>query len=269
MTRLQRARGIARAGFRLRGAQTVLAELYQAGSAKAMRPRSYGDAAHVVFVNTAGGITGGDEFAYQVEAGEGADVVATTQAAERVYRASEGVGRLETTLKVERGASLAWLPLETILFEGGRLERQLEVEMAADARLFALESVVFGRKAMGEVLRSGLFRDAWRIRRGGELVYADTLRLGGDLATLTARPASFGGARAAATLVHVAPEAEDRLEQAREILAGLAGVEAAASAWNGLMVLRFLAPDNAPLRTAITEFLTRFRGTGLPRVWHM
>ena len=266
---LQRARGIARASFRLRDGRTVVENLFQSGSAKALLPKSYEAAAHVVFVNTAGGITGGDRFGFEVGAGDGTEVVATTQAAERIYRATGANGELHNRLTLGTGATLSWLPQETILFEGGRLQRRIHVEMAQDACLLALEPFVFGRKAMGEDLQSGFFADSWRVRRAGELAYADSLRLSGDLAALTAQDATFGGARAGANLLYVGPDAEDRLAQTRTILGDLEGVEAAASAWNGLLCVRFLAGDNTPLRRGLIQFLTRFRGSDLPRVWHM
>ena len=103
----------------------------------------------VVFVNTSGGVTGGDRIAWGLEAGPGAALVATSQAAERVYRSAGGAARIETRVVVGAGAAVEWLPQETILFDGGRLERRLEVEMAEDARVLALECVVLGRRRHG------------------------------------------------------------------------------------------------------------------------
>ena len=80
---LQRARGTVDVGF----AADALARLYQAGAAKALLPRSYGPAHEVVLVNTAGGITGGDNYDYRCMA-DASNMVVTTQAAERAYRSS-------------------------------------------------------------------------------------------------------------------------------------------------------------------------------------
>src|SRR5258708_30546097 len=54
-----------------------------------------------------------------------------------------------------------------------------------------------------------------------------------------ARPAIAGGARAVATLVLVAPDAEARLDAVRAALADV--IECGVSAWNGMMIARFLA----------------------------
>jgi urease accessory protein len=128
---------------------------------------------------------------------------------------------------------------------------------------------VLGRAAMGETVATGGIADQWRIRRGGRLVHAEALRADGDLAAATAGAATLGGARALATLVHVAPGAETRLDQARAHLAGLAGVTAAASAKPGLLVLRVLAAEAQALRIALIRFLMAFRAAPLPRVWSL
>ncbi len=168
-----------------------------------------------VLINTSGGVTGGDRLQWRLEAGAGAALVVTTQAAERVYRSTGGEARIETRLVAGPGATLEWLPQETILFDAGRLDRRLEVDLAADASVTLLESIVLGRAAMGEQVMSGALSDQWRIRRGGRLVHAEALRAEGDLARAAAGAATLAGGRAFATLVHLAPGAEARLDAAR------------------------------------------------------
>ena len=218
-----------------------------------------------VFINTSGGVTGGDRLAYSASVGDGAKLTITTQAAERIYRATAEAAEISNTLHLGKATMLEWLPQETILFDGSNLHRRLEVDMVEDASLLAVETLVFGRKAMGETLQTAQLHDAWRIRRGGVLAYADTLRL---IAPVPNGVAGFGDNTALATLLYLAPDAEARLEQARA-LSGFDGVETAASAWNGILAVRFLAPDAEPLRRALISFLTGFRGRPLPRVWHM
>jgi urease accessory protein len=265
-----RAEGRAELVAEVRGGVTRLAHLYQRGSAKCLLPRLAGRC-EAVFLNTAGGITGGDRLAWAAEAGPGAGLVVTTQAAERIYRAQPGqVGRVATRLTLGTGARLEWLPQETILFDRSALERTLTVEVAADATLLALEAVVLGRKAMGEQVGRAHFTEHWRIRRAGRLVYADALRLTGAVAETVARPALMGGHRALASLVYMAPDAEARLGEARALLGEAeGGVESGASAWNGLFAIRMLAPDGQALRRALLRFLAAFRAAPLPRVWTM
>ena len=72
-----------------------------------------------MLINTAGGLTGGDRLDCALDAGPGAALTVTTQAAERVYRRARPTRRVETRLTLGAGAGLDWLPQETILFDGG------------------------------------------------------------------------------------------------------------------------------------------------------
>jgi len=264
-----RADGAVRVAVEVRDGCTRLSDLAQRGAAKCMVPRVPGRV-EAVLLNTAGGITGGDRFRWEAAAGPGATLTLATQTAERLYRAEAGpAARGESRLTVAAGARIDWLAQETILFDGCALDRRLDADMAEDATLTVVEPLVLGRAAMGETVRLAHLTDHWRIRRGGRLVYADALRLSGDIAAITARPATWNGHRAGASLVHVAPGAETRLDALRARLADLDGVEGGASAWNGLVALRLLAPDGQCLRAALLALLGVLRADPMPRVWTM
>ncbi|MGO4524264.1 urease accessory protein UreD [Microvirga sp. 2MCAF35] len=230
-------------------------------------PKGAGRGLDAVLVNTAGGIACGDRFSVRIEAGSGAAVTVATPAAEKVYRSDGPVAELVVDLKVAADARLDWLPQETLLFDQARLCRSLAADMAENASLTLFEAVVFGREARAERIMDGLFEDRWRIRRGGRLIYADTLRIDGPIGDLLRKPAVGNGARAFATLIHVAPDAEAWLDLVREHLSSIGGCDAAASAWNGLLAVRFCALKIEALRAAAIPFLLAFRGEPLPRVW--
>jgi urease accessory protein len=219
-----------------------------------------------ILINTGGGMTGGDRMRIAATVRAGAAAVLTTQAAEKIYRSDGPDTDIAAVLALENGARLDWLPQEQILFDGARLRRAFDVGMAADASLLMVESLVIGRAAMGEVVRSGLLLDRWRIRRGGRLVFAEDVRLDGALDRHLARRAVAGGARALATVLHVAPDAESRAEEARALLAG-ADSECGASAFDGMLVARFLSFDPQALRADLSRFIEGLRGTAMPRSW--
>ncbi len=270
---LQRARGVAHVGFAFSDGETRLADLYQSGSAKVRLPRSYGER-QAVLLNTAGGIAGGDELDYSATWGAGTKATVTSQAAERIYRSLGEAGRVMNRLEVGEGARASWLPQETIVFDGASLERRLEVDLSGDARLCAVEAVVLGRSAMGETVRRASFRDHWRIRRDGRLVYADDVRLVGDLQAILSGPATGAGASAFATILDVSEGGEGDIERARDLLETCrahprAGeLSCGVSAWDGVLVVRLLSRDARALRETIIEFLQGWRGDELPRVWH-
>lgn len=261
-----RAFGAIRARFEARAGRSFVASLHEAGGLRLKFPRAPRDCEAVV-VNTAGGVVAGDQADLSFAAGEGARAILTTQSAEKIYRSEGATARIALRLAAGAGARLDWMPQETILFDQARLERRLEADMAADATLTVLEAITFGRLSMGEVTRTGLLCDRWRVRRNGVLIFAEAMRLGEDIAGALDRPAMGGGARAVATLLHVAPDAAARVDALREAAAPFENVEAGFSAWNGMLVGRLVSASPEALRACIVSLLTILRGGPPPRVW--
>ncbi|PZQ63980.1 MAG: urease accessory protein [Phenylobacterium zucineum] len=259
---LQRARGAGRIAVTAEDGRTRLRRLFQEGCGKIRLPR--GPDCEAVLINSSGGLTGGDRIDWTAEAGARSDLTLTTQACEKVYRARDGEAHAAATLTAGAGARIDWLPQETILFDGGALARRLDVELASGARLLAAEAVVLGRTAMNETVRSGSIRDRWRVRREGRLVFADDIRLAGPIADLAGRGAILAGARAFASLLLVADDADRLLKPLRAAIGALGG----ASAFDGKLFARLVAPDGFTLRKALLPALEVLRdGRPLPRVW--
>jgi urease accessory protein len=263
---LQRATGELRVSVKRRGGESVLDGLRQAGCLKARFPRAV---AHGWFdattLNTSGGVVGGDRLHSLISVGEGARATIAAQAAERFYRAlpESPPSFVRTAVEIGNNAAAEWLPQETILFDRCALDRRLSVDMASGSWFLGVEMLVFGRAAMGERVLTAALRDLIRIRRGGELLFHDAIRLHGEVDRVLERTA--GGARAVATLVYVAPDAETRLDAVR---AALTAPECACSAWNGMLIARILAPDGASSRRGVLAALSVLRdGRPLPRVW--
>ncbi|HMM88571.1 urease accessory protein UreD [Bradyrhizobium sp.] len=260
-----RARGAVRFGVHLQDGVTRRGDLHESGSLRVRFPSPEAEGLSGVFVNTAGGIAGGDRFDIGITAGEGARLTLTTAAAEKVYRAPGPAAQLDIALKAEQGAHLAWLPQETILFDRARIVRRIDIELAEDASLLLCEIVVFGRTAMGEKMLHGEFVDRWRLRRGGRLVFAETIRLDGDIGARLARPAVAKGGAAIGTAL-IVPGSEAVLERMREASETFGG-EVGISCWNGFAMARFCAQDAARLRADMITVLGRASPTPLPRLW--
>lgn len=265
---LPRTEGAVRLEFARRDEQTHIGVLHQSGAARVRFPKpSEGAPPEAVLLNMAGGLTGGDRMDVEVAIGADAEATLTTAAAEKIYRARDAeVSTIGVKLAVGPAARLAWLPQATILFDASRLERRTEVELAGDARFLAVEALIFGRQAMGEDVHYGVCRDAWRIRREGTLVFADTFRIGGAVTAALDRPATLAGARATTMLIYAATDAASRLEAVRAMLEGAASV-VGASAWNGLLVVRGYARDGRTLQGDIAPLVRMLSGQPLPRVW--
>src|ERR1700753_2147270 len=176
-----RARGTVRFAVHAADGVTRRGDLHESGSLRVRFPSPEDEGLSAVFVNTAGGVAGGDRFDIEITAQEGARLTLTTAAAEKVYRATDRAAELNIALKVADGAHLSWLPQETILFDRARMSRRIDIDLADGASLLLCEIAVFGRAAMGERMVQGAFVDRWRVRRGGRLVFAETVRLDGDV----------------------------------------------------------------------------------------
>jgi len=238
--------------------------VHEAGSLRVRCPGAPAEELEAVIINTAGGIAGGDRFALDIAAGQGTRLVVTTAAAEKVYRSLGEDSTVNVKLDIAAGATLAWLPQETILFDRARLARSIEVDLASDAQLFLAEAMVFGRTGMGETVENGALSDRWRVRRGGRLIYAETVRLAGPIMTRLAEPAVANSGVAVATVLAV-PGHEAMVDAVRALQERFSG-EVGASVWNGLASVRLCAADGAALRHDLTHVMTALRGA-LPRLW--
>jgi urease accessory protein len=247
------------------GGVTRPARLFEDGPLRVRLPGSPAAEAEAVIVNTAGAIAGGDRLAITVTAGEGTALVVTSAAAEKVYRALGPAAEIGVMLHVAAGASLAWMPQETILFDRARLARRIDVELVADARLILAEAVVFGRTAMGERVEAGSFTDRWRVRRAGRLIHAESFALEGAIAARLAEPAIAGGRVAAATVL-VVPGDDATVAAVRSCGQDCRG-EVGVSSWNGIALTRLCAAEGATLRHDLSLVLQALRGVPLPRLW--
>ena len=259
-----RARGAVRFDVHARDGVTRRGVLHESGSLRVRFPSPEDDGLSGVFVNTAGGVAGGDRFDIEISAADAARLTLTTAAAEKVYRAPGAAAQLNISLRVAAGAHLGWLPQETILFDRARVHRRFDIELDDAASLLLCEIVVFGRTAMGERMEQGEFVDRWRLRRGGRLVFAETIRLDGNIGAKLARSAvAKAGAAIGTALIVPGDEAlVERLREGSDSFGGEVGI----SAWNGFAMARFCAQDAARLRADMIAVLAR-TGAALPRLW--
>jgi len=260
-----RARGAVRFDVASVDGVTRRREIHEAGSLRVRFPSPEDDGLSAVLVNTAGGIAGGDRFDVDIASSGDARLTVTTAAAEKIYRANGPAAALHVTLRAEGSSHLSWLPQETILFDRARINRRFDISLSETASLLLCEVVVFGRLAMGERMREGEFLDHWRLRRGGKLVFAENIRLDGDIAAKLANPAIAKGGVAIGTAL-IVPGDEALLERIRELAPSFGG-EVGLSAWNGFAMARFCAQDAARLRADMMAVLGRASGSALPRLW--
>ena len=270
---LQRAEGSGRIVLSGSEKGTRIMDIFQRSPIRIMFPRISGAAVEeAVFVNTAGGIAGGDRIESDVTALANASIAVTSQAAEKVYRALNEPARIATKLRVCAAAKLAWLPQETIVFNWGRLRRETAIEVSSGAEMLALEWLVLGRVAHGEEMIGGHITDSWRVKKDGRLIWADAFRTTDEVFPHLHRKALFSNCKAVGTLVFFGPDLNARLEFLRAIARSLA-CHCAATVVRGLMIVRFAAQVPSDMRPGLRHVLQQFSrelGPGpsrVPKMW--
>jgi urease accessory protein len=270
---LQRAEGSCRIVLSGSERGTRVMDIFQRSPIRVLFPRARGDAVEeAVFINTAGGIAGGDRLEFSVTVRANASIAVTSQAAEKVYRALNEPARIATKLKASEGAKLAWLPQETIVFNRARITREMEIEFSSGAQLLALEWLLLGRAAHGEEMVGGQIADSWRVKKDGRLIWGDTFRATNEIFPHLGRKALLSDCKAIATLLYFGPNLDIMLEILRDLAPSL-GCPCAATLVSGLMVVRFAARVSSDLRLALRTVLQLFGrelGPGpfrVPKMW--
>ena len=133
--------------------QTRLAACEQYPPLRVIRAFPLQDGAALVHLhNLSGGVLGGDQLTLNVTVEPHASVQLTTTGATRLYRShpETPVASQTTTIQVQEGGLLEYLPDPLIPFAGARYRQQTTIELAHDAGLFWWETIAPGRAARGE-----------------------------------------------------------------------------------------------------------------------
>jgi urease accessory protein len=262
--------------FHGEGARTTLARNDHHGPLVVQKPfYPEGDLAHVYLVHPPGGVCGGDSLAVSLDLKDRAHALATTPAAGKFYRSAGQAATLAQHFCVGDGASLEWLPQETIVYDGAVADMATRVELSPSAAYLGWEIVCLGLAASNKPFTSGVFRQRLEITRAGRPLLIENLHCRGGDQSLAA-PWGLSGRTVAASFACTAgPDIlAAALAAARSAIAPFAVDNlASASACDDLIVCRFLGHDSATAkRTFIAAWralrpLTRGRPAQPPRIW--
>jgi urease accessory protein len=102
--------------------------------------------------NVSGGILSGDSLHLSIDAGASTRVQVTSVGATRIYRhrAEDSVARLFTSIRIEDGALLEYLPDVVIPFSASRFSQSTVVSLGPNAAFIGWETLAAGRIASGE-----------------------------------------------------------------------------------------------------------------------
>ena len=221
-----------------------------------------------IIVHPPGGIAGGDRLDIRASVGPDAWAQLTSPGAAKWYRAA-GPAYQTVELKVAAGATLEWLPQETIVFSAAQAEISTRIELEGDARLFYWDMVALGRLASGERFERGHFQSGLAIRRDGQLLWHERQRIVGDDGLLDS-PIGLDGNPVFATLLVTGEISAELLEACRSLPNPVRGD---LTQLPGLLVARCLAGEALQARGWLIDLWRLLRPALLgrealaPRIW--
>lgn len=245
----------------------MLAARHQRGPLLVQRPfyPERGGVCHCYVLHPPAGIVGGDDLEVTLDLDRGAQALVTTPAATRWYFSRGRESRVRQQARLADGATLEWLPQETLLFDGAHARLATSIHLDGNARFCGWEILGLGRPACGESFRTGRIDFRFELFRHGRPLLFERLRGDGALPGLR-------GYAACATFLATSA-CTSALERAREILAGARDTLCAATLIDGTLIGRGLAMHCEPLKTAFSELWEGLRPLLLgraavpPRIW--
>ena len=266
--------------------RTVMTERNHFGPLRILKPLypEGHDICHGVIVHPPGGIVAGDSLAVDVRVETGANALITTPGTQKWYRSSGKLASAVTRLHVADGATLEWMPQETMVFDGAWAEQVLDVTLAPRARFFGWEMLCLGRTTRGERFTIGEFRQRIRLVRllsdtGGTHesapIWRESMVLRGDDPLMASALGMRGLPVIATAWIVFLPEAQDSatlLGEIRTVLSD-APLVAASSPEPGLIVVKAIGDAPESVRNLLIAVWSKIRlqvfgrKPELPRIW--
>ncbi len=246
-----------------------LQKLYQQGSSKALMPDFHENINQLMLINTAGGITSGDEYDHEFEI-DNSKLCISTQAAEKIYSGFGNPANLEINLNLLNNSSLFWLPKELILFNNCNLKRKINFNISQDSNLLLSESIIFGRTSMKEKFEKGHFSDFWNINVDNKLIHTEAINTVLFEKKYLSSFSTLNNNSAVATIIIVGKKFLNKVNNLSETLTNNQNTTSNYSNWDNKLIVRLLSKDSYNLKFAIDKILSYFfEGSKIPKVWNI
>ena len=232
---------------------------------------------HNVLVHPPGGLVAGDDLSVDVTLQREAHALITTPGATRCYRSTGATATQHVRARVDAGARLEWLPLETIAYSGCIAQSHLRFELAPGAEMIGWDVLALGLPASDQAFERGRYTQSlelpglWHER--GLIDSADQ--------RLLDSPLGWDGRRVLATMWWASgtpaahPHLGALLEAVRTATQGdpLQRSSGASAVRDRVVVLRVLAPRVEPAMALLVKVWSLWRpiawqmASCAPRVW--
>ena len=246
-----------------------LQKLYQQGSLKALMPDFHENLKQLILINTAGGITSGDEYNYEFEI-DSSKLCISTQAAEKIYSGFGNPANLEINLNLLNNSNLFWLPKELILFNNCNFERKINFNLSKNSNLLLCENIIFGRTSMKEKFERGYFSDFWNIKIDNKLIHSEAINTGLSEKKYFNSFSTLNNNSTVATIIIVGKKLLNNVNNLSETLTNNENTTSNYSHWDNKLIVRLLSKDSYNLKFAIDKILSYFfEGSKIPKVWNI
>lgn len=256
--------------------KTALAELSHAGPLRVQKLFHDQDLAHCYVLHPPGGMVSGDDLDCRFYLNPRAKVLITTPASGKLYRARQN-GSMQTTrtlIEVDEEAVCAYLPQDTIVFDGAHGDLETQIFVDSSATYFGWEHTVFGRSAGSLPFTSGCLSQRLSVYRDRHLLYRDHLRIGPE--TLTSVSGLNAMTSFASGLLALRTGSEKTgavVVDCRHILKGFRGKFGVTAIRDGLISIRLLSDRAEDTRNALDSLWSLIgdqimaRKVETPRIW--
>ena len=191
----------------------------------------------------------------------------TTQSMEKVYNCKNLLANAYTNIIVGNNSYVSWMPLETIFFNGGKLRRRLNIDLKPSSNFFGVETLIFGRKAMGEIVKTGELDDALQIYKNNKLLYSDFNKIKGNIDKKIFKSLVLKGNNIFCNVVYTGKKIRmyekliSRYENKSKYFFGVSVV-------NGVLLIKILAKNILDIRDFLSDLVKIFgKNFNLPKIW--
>lgn len=197
---------------------------------------------HAMVLHPPAGIAGGDQLDFTAVARLRSHVVLATPGAAKWYRSSGAWARQEVQFDVGEGASLEWLPQESIFYDGALVQMQSRVRLGRGANYLGWEILCFGRGPAGTALKHGAFKMLSRVELEGRPLFVERADFSAGGALFASR-AGLDGRSVCATLLAASAACNHTLVAACRALQPVQG-ECGVTLLPGVLVARYLGDSS-------------------------
>jgi len=260
--------------YERREARTVLAARSHHGPLRVQRPlyQEGEGVCQTIVLHPPGGVVAGDRLAIDVTAAAGAHALLTAPGATKWYRSIGPEASQRVKLAVEAGATLEWMPLESIVFDGARVDQRLRIDLAEGARYVGWDITCFGRTASGERFAHGRLRQRTEVYQGARPVFVEYADVEGGSRILTSR-AGLAGYTVNALMLAAGVDASRDLIAALRAVPARGGELCGITTLPGVTIARHLGHSAHAARDWFTKLWRVLRPAMLgreavvPRIW--